>query len=189
MKLFKNESGFSPVEVILLVGIIVSLGAVGWLVYDRQQSESDSTVVNNSSQQDKPHGGDESGLGDARSAAGYMTIKEWGVKLPLTEAVKDATYFAHTDADGSRHIYLSLASLAGTDCAASDGGGVAAYSRFKADKVAEPYVITEATPKIGEYYYFAEGSKSQCSDDEAVLNQANGAMQYFFDNVSDLRPL
>lgn len=41
----KNQKGFSAVEVIVVIVIVGLLGAVGWLVYDRQKS----TSVNSSS--------------------------------------------------------------------------------------------------------------------------------------------
>ena len=45
----KNQRGFGAVELVLIVVVIGLLGAVGWLVYDRQQKE-DSESTKNSSQ-------------------------------------------------------------------------------------------------------------------------------------------
>lgn len=43
MKLHKNQSGFSPVEIIIIILMVVLTGAVGWLVYDRQQKSEQSS--------------------------------------------------------------------------------------------------------------------------------------------------
>ncbi|MBP7807267.1 prepilin-type N-terminal cleavage/methylation domain-containing protein [Candidatus Saccharibacteria bacterium] len=40
-----NQNGFSVVEVIVVLVVVVLLGTVGWLVYDRQQSKNDNTAV------------------------------------------------------------------------------------------------------------------------------------------------
>lgn len=50
MKLHKNQSGFSPIEIIIIIVMIGLTGAVGWLVYDRQkktdQSSQTPTAIN-----------------------------------------------------------------------------------------------------------------------------------------------
>ncbi len=44
MKLTKrNQKGFSVVEILIVIVVIGLLGAVGWLVYDRQKSKDNST--------------------------------------------------------------------------------------------------------------------------------------------------
>lgn len=37
-----NQKGFSVVEILIVIVVVGLLGAVGWLVYDRQKSKSDS---------------------------------------------------------------------------------------------------------------------------------------------------
>lgn len=50
MKLHRNQSGFSPVEIIIVIVMVGLTGAIGWLVYDRQkkseQSAQISTAIN-----------------------------------------------------------------------------------------------------------------------------------------------
>lgn len=41
----KNQKGFSVVEVLVMVIIVVLISAVGWLVYDRQSSKADPAVT------------------------------------------------------------------------------------------------------------------------------------------------
>lgn len=37
-----NQKGFSPVEILIIIVVVGLLGVVGWLVYDRQKSQTDN---------------------------------------------------------------------------------------------------------------------------------------------------
>ena len=51
----RNEKGFSVVEIIIVIVVVGQLGAVGWLVYDRQKTKTDNkdTTIQTSQQEDK----------------------------------------------------------------------------------------------------------------------------------------
>ena len=49
----KNEKGFSVVEILIIVVIVGLLGAVGWLVYDRQKSKTDNSSTTPQTSQQK----------------------------------------------------------------------------------------------------------------------------------------
>lgn len=42
----RNEKGFSVVEVVIMIVVIGLVGAVGWLVYDRQNNQQSTTMQN-----------------------------------------------------------------------------------------------------------------------------------------------
>lgn len=44
MKIVKNQKGFSIVELLIVIVIVGLLGAVGWLVYDRQKNNTANNV-------------------------------------------------------------------------------------------------------------------------------------------------
>lgn len=48
-----NEKGFSVVEILIVVVVVGLLGAVGWLVYDRQKNKTDNSTTTQTSQQEK----------------------------------------------------------------------------------------------------------------------------------------
>jgi Tfp pilus assembly protein PilV len=45
MKIENNKSGFSVVEILIVILVIGLLGAVGWLIYDRQKENTNSQVA------------------------------------------------------------------------------------------------------------------------------------------------
>jgi prepilin-type N-terminal cleavage/methylation domain-containing protein len=49
-----NQKGFSVVEILIVIAVVGVLGAVGWLVYDRQKNKADDKQVSTqTSQQEK----------------------------------------------------------------------------------------------------------------------------------------
>lgn len=46
-----NEKGFSVVEILAIIVVVGLLGAVGWLVYDRQKSKTDEPTTQSSTKQ------------------------------------------------------------------------------------------------------------------------------------------
>lgn len=46
-----NQKGFSVVEILIVIVVVGLLGAVGWLVYDRQKSPKQSATSQNTSEQ------------------------------------------------------------------------------------------------------------------------------------------
>ncbi len=55
MKTIKNnESGFSAVELVLIIALVVALGVIGWLVYRNQKKTSTAPVTNTTTAVQKP---------------------------------------------------------------------------------------------------------------------------------------
>src|SRR5260221_8780198 len=80
----RDQSGFSVIEVLLVVLVVAALAATGFVVYQRHKSTSAKITASTSSSQTttKP----------AVAATQYLTIKERGGKLPLSSAISDAYY-------------------------------------------------------------------------------------------------
>ncbi|MEX2014493.1 MAG: prepilin-type N-terminal cleavage/methylation domain-containing protein [Candidatus Saccharimonadales bacterium] len=49
-----NQKGFSVVEILIVIIVIGLLGAVGWLVYDRQKSKTSETQTNTQQKEETP---------------------------------------------------------------------------------------------------------------------------------------
>ncbi len=75
----KKTAGFGMIGIILLSAVVIALGFVGWRVYDAHYGQKQPDVA--ASKQTPV---------DAN--AGYVVIKEWGVRIPLSEKTKGMTY-------------------------------------------------------------------------------------------------
>ena len=85
----RGQKGFGAVEALLILVIVGTLAAVGWYVYDTKK-DADATynkAENAAYKNDGP-----SSTSQSQEAAGYLEIKEWGVKIALTAPIKNATY-------------------------------------------------------------------------------------------------
>jgi prepilin-type N-terminal cleavage/methylation domain-containing protein len=89
-----NQKGFSVVEILIVIVVIGLLGAVGWLVYDRQSSKtSEKPSTQTSAQQNTETKKQETPKEAAKvPEQQYLEVKEWGVKLPLTDEISDLSY-------------------------------------------------------------------------------------------------
>lgn len=118
-----KQSGFSVVEALIVI-VVIGLFAVGsWAVYQRTKqsaTKTDAASNPNQSTQQTP-----------APAVAYLTITEWGIKVPLSDAIKDATYIpAATIVDKNGRpaaMWVSTAAIEAKGCTLSnkdrDGGG------------------------------------------------------------------
>jgi prepilin-type N-terminal cleavage/methylation domain-containing protein len=79
-----KQSGFSIVEFLIVI-VVIGLFAVGsWAVYQRTKQRATRTgAASNPSQSNT------SLLGRTVT---YLDIREWGIKLPLSDTIRDAYY-------------------------------------------------------------------------------------------------
>lgn len=111
-----RQSGFSIVEGVIVVAAIAVIGAAGWFVYQHNRTKpaaatggSQTTTQNNNT------------TTTPGTTVGYLDIKEWGVKIPLTSTISSAYYVVSTslsnDPDGlPSGVWLGLKSLSDASC-------------------------------------------------------------------------
>jgi hypothetical protein len=116
----RNQSGFSAIEVLLIVFVVAALAATGLVVYQRhKQSVAKSSAAIGTTQ---TTGQQKSGT-TTQPATQYLDIKEWGVKLSLSSAINDAYYSAggNVSKDGLPNtVWIGLTSLNSTGCNATN---------------------------------------------------------------------
>lgn len=159
MKLRKNQLGFSPVEIILIIAVVGLLGLAGWLFYDRQNNTKSESTLSQSTQSsaDETNNENSSEINtSSQEDPRYLSIEEWGIKLKLSNATADAYY--QTGEVNSGTVFLSVESLRDTDCNANNGAGGGFLIRFKEgafnSETKRAYTSEYPTAiKIDTYYY------------------------------------
>lgn len=105
----------------------------------------------------------------------YMTIKEWGVKLPMSDALKGLKYTLNPSDDNDNVIGFTFASLeGGTACGESDAAGhLVRISESNYNNWSKTDSIT-ARPKavhVGAYYYYAGMPQGACAENVKSAQQ------------------
>ena len=160
---FKNEKGFSSVELVLVLVVVVLLGLGGWFVYKKnQQKPASNNSTKTSTSEEKPSSQDskeETETTPPVSDAKYLTIKEWGIKIKMEDADK-LTYVMNGTPNGepNNDATTSYASLR-----LKDSVSVPDACRSFGPTVVQATAATNAT-KIGNYYYGFMGGYDDCGD-------------------------
>lgn len=158
----RNQHGFSGVELVLIILVIVLLGAAGWFVYKNQHkrtgthaTETSTTAQSTPKDQEKT----EQSSATSPDAATYLTIKEWGVKIKLEDADK-LTYVMNGTPNGSSNAD-SITSY--VNLKLNDSVSAPDKCRLLGPTIIQATAATTAT-KIGNYYYGFEGGYDDCGD-------------------------
>ncbi|MEO7364128.1 MAG: hypothetical protein ABIV43_01320 [Candidatus Saccharimonadales bacterium] len=108
-----NQKGFGTIELLLVSIMILLVGFIGFYVYNTQKStdklnQAATTNVPNA----KKSATDSSSISQPTPAADYLTIKQWGVRMKLSAAIKDAIYIlGHDGSQTDVFAGLSTSSL------------------------------------------------------------------------------
>jgi len=121
-----KQLGFSVIEALLIVLVVAALAVTGFLVNQHHKPSSTKSSAATSQTQTTTQ--------PAQTTTHYLEIKEWGIKLPLSDSIKDAYYAVSTsfsnDPDGlPSGVWLGLKSLNDPSCNPANnntGGGTGA---------------------------------------------------------------
>ncbi len=162
-----KQSGFSAIEVLFVVLVVVALAVIGFVVYQRHKSISTkSTATSNTTQ---------TTTRPAQTATQYLTIKEWGVRLKLNSDTASLYYYIKPNLPDVTYLSLKTVSDVAPNCAA-DKGSLAAIGRLtEADQQA---LVSNSAPgipgtvHIGSYWYSFDHSHADCTDGTAAMQAA-----------------
>ncbi|HEY4963558.1 MAG TPA: hypothetical protein VIH90_02570 [Candidatus Saccharimonadales bacterium] len=180
-----NEKGFSVVELLIVILVLVLIGGVGYLVYKDHKTTVPKVVTVTKTVVLQPK--TQSTNTTTTSTPSYMVIKEWGVKIPLTSSISDAYYYYNNG-----YAYLSVQSHSSDQCAANNvsEGVITRFSPTDIDPQTNQTLLSEHTidaVKVGNYYYFYTHPQAACSSDTTIQNQANTDMQAFEQAVKQIQ--
>jgi hypothetical protein len=171
MKQRTNQSGFGTLAIVLVLAVVAVLAVSGIVVYQHHKSISAKNGAAASQTQTTTQ--------PAQTTTQYLTIKEWGVKMPLSSAISDAYYKTEGSNNGTDGLpntaWLGLTSLNSTDCNISTTGPSAKATPL-GDVVrvlptdlepikGKPYSQLYPGVTIGKYFYgyVASATNTTCS--------------------------
>jgi hypothetical protein len=122
-----NSKGFGLVSVLSVIVVLALAGGAGAYVYYRDHKKKpETTITSTTSSKNSGQSTTQSSTGSQNSTATqqtYLTMKEWGIKLPLSDPIKDAYYVVSTsskDSNGQPNtMWLGLTSLNNSGCNAA----------------------------------------------------------------------
>jgi len=173
MYLKQNQNGYSAVEIILVVIVLGIVGFTGWFVYHAKQSADKAYEANTSVGAPTPTttassydactkasgskiletypeqcvSADGKTYTNNKANATKLAIKEWGVSLPLTADVADATYTI--GADGTAHITTGKI----TELAKSVTGCNTGINDIYIKRSSTASDVGSSAAHVGSYYY------------------------------------
>ncbi len=190
MRRREHQSGFGTTAILLVVLVVAGLAVTGLELYQHHKpgSAKNSAATSQSQTATQPQS---TAATQAAPTVAYLTIKEWGVKIPLSDRIKDAYYLVSNgsaDANGQPNtMWLGLSSLGG-DCNASQANkpdktivpdiGVLgrALPTDHEPVLGTPYTKLYPGVTIGQYYYFyISGTKGKTCASPANLQAIDSA--------------
>lgn len=148
-------------KTVVIVAVIACLAVVGVVV--------GMLIFKGDSASNRPDSSDDTSNTSVHSKiVGSLTINEWGVTLPLTEEIRDATYFIHTESGAAalstkranekcQSVRDEGAALSEQDC------HLGGFVRF-AKSATLPSIYRERSKiDINGYYYFYDRPKTSLS--------------------------
>jgi hypothetical protein len=170
-----NTKGFSVVEAGLVLVIVGIIGFAGWKVWDVQQQtdKPEQQATTSSLPSSEP----------ADQVNQFLELKDVGLKLELTDEIKDAYAYTSTDEFTGGGVYISTRYFDDKqgfeDCRAGmfDGREALGLVAIDSGKIGEDYIGTSidetfvqnvnAVEKDGTYYWIVKGNGA-CWDMETV---------------------
>jgi hypothetical protein len=184
----QTSPGFSAVTLILALVIILGIGGVGWYVWHSRQTKP---TTNTPSSNNTPN--EETPVADQSEGGKYIVIKEWGIRIPLSEELQsDVKYGVFTFSNGDQTIYFASKKITahspGGACdlvpqsdSAGQGisGGTIAVSRSKV----KPEVVDQRSfyEDTGYWYTLDFSNGGACY--EGDTGQEKGAFNIMMDEA------
>lgn len=189
----KNQKGFSAVEILISVVVIGLIGAVGWLVYDRQSASKDTDNDQTTTTQEE-----KSEEETTKTNGNTVKFTELGVQISVPDEIKDIVYVIEkqTDHRGKEVIYARLttrslqASFSDCDAEGSSIGVIAkGLGTLPTDDEAHMYYGGSFTKQYGDFFVTYEESHAACADSEASTEQQQSQMSLLEKSMTTLSVL
>ncbi len=146
-----NQKGFAAIETVLIIVIIAIIGGAGYYVYSANKKTSDTLSAASKVAQTSPAKTTKKTGASSSTSQKYLTIQEWGVKLPLNSTDQGAYYTGPTSEMLSEYIYVFDKSIDQT----SNANGVSckdpSYPVFTITRLKAGDVVTSTDPNSSNF--------------------------------------
>lgn len=169
-----NQKGFSAVEILIVIVVVGLLGAVGWLVYDRQKSKSDNKdMTTQVSQEDKKQETPKEEVKKADANEGYLLVKEWGLRFKTPTGLTDVKYTIHGDTVSffAKPTGSNVQYRADYDKYEDGRSQYATGNLYRSTSSTKPFAgdMTREGKKVGDYYYYTSWAFSSLATGAACV--------------------
>lgn len=168
-----NQNGFAIIEALLIIIILSMLGGTGYYVWHSKQAADKTLNTASKTAQSTP-----SATKATVPKQSFLTIKEWGVKIPLSSSLANLKYAVQTYSDGGQSIDFTFPDLSDTSCNLPDSVGgmirftVTDINPLSGDKMTQDYPTAK---QIGTYYYAPALPQAECTEDSTVQAEVSNA--------------
>jgi len=180
-----KQAGFSIVEIVLTVVAVGMVVGAGWFAYQHNKPKAGNAAPDTNQSTNNPD------IGQPKPTVAYLEVKEWGVKIPLSESIKDAYYVVgkgSSEGPGRppTRLWLGLKSRGGTNCNPDNNnrgktgaiGGILRFPPTETDPISGELLVEEfpAGTLLGDYYYTYQSwtTRNPC-DSESTLEEVDSA--------------
>ncbi len=176
MKKIRNESGFSVIELLLVIIIVILLGFIGWYIYHTDHRATSNNTATTS----------KTASTTSKKSVSYFTISQWGVRAPYSG---DLTLeYTISNSNGQTYASLSSAQLDASDPACQSAGNYGGViERYASSDMVQNADGSNSglTPSqyfsqndisnseyshVGNYYYWYIHSQAACGSSQTSQN-------------------
>jgi hypothetical protein len=177
MKYSTSHHGFVLIEGILILIVLSIVGFTGWfIIHSRQEANVSYTAAQKSASDTIITKSKSKPATKVASGQKYLSVKEFGVRLQLTENTQSLYYFINPENPDYAYLSLKTVSDIAPNCAA-DKFSMGVISRQtpaqRQEAIDNPSDTNSVgTIRIGDYYYGYEGSHADCTDGTDAMRAA-----------------
>lgn len=175
-----KQSGFGAVVVIVVIVVVAILGYAGYRIYTAQTNKpanTNSTTNNDQTANTTQNSNTQTGTTTTDPNAGYVVIKEWGVRFKPVSGLSGVEY-ALTDENTAQLTTSQLEAL-DPNCSAQKYPVLGGIVRSTNASVAS----SKSLGKIGNYYYYYYTPQGVCSDQSSTRDIQTASLAYLKDSL------
>jgi len=181
-----KQSGFSAVIGIISVVVVIALiGLIGWRLYNNQPSKQTNNATSGNQSTGQTPATSNNTTSPAQQVdpnAGYVVIKEWGVRFKPVSGLTGVEY-VNLDSNTVDFTTQQLASL-DPNCNGQVTGLTVLGRVFRSTNSSTPSTLSLG--KVGDYYYYYYSPEATCSSKSDVDSTETTMLGYLKESLPSL---